>query len=338
MKQEIFYGSHYEIGYKFGQKQLANGIFIPDNLSFPLTQERYDFAAACLPVYRRFFPELLAEIAGLAAGQNCQTATIQAVLFSMYALPPACGCSCLALGRPGRPLLGRNSDFLTALADYNLNVIYHFNTASSADFFGNTTAFIEMEDGVNAHGLALGLTSVAPVQAGPGFNAGLLLRLLLEKCQNTEQVVQICQKLPIASAHTLIAADKSGEIALLEMSAQRVEVIRPQAAEPFVCAVNQFSNAAMQPYQNTGVDNWQAAERWQTLQNMLSLHGRVSQLDLPQVQALLSGQMGFLCQYNRQAGHDTVWSVIYDLSAGHIYHADGNPGSLPFRQDTRFSW
>ena len=79
MKQEIFYGSHYEIGYKFGQKQLANGIFIPDNLPFPLTQERYDFAAACLPVYRRFFPELLAEIAGLAAGQNCQTATIQAV-------------------------------------------------------------------------------------------------------------------------------------------------------------------------------------------------------------------------------------------------------------------
>lgn len=338
MKHEIFYGSHYQIGLQFGQKQTADGIFIFDRLPFPLTKTRRDFAAACLPIYQHFFPEILAEIAGLAAGQNCSAEDIQAILFSMYALPPAAQCSCMALTNPGQILLGRNSDFLTALADFNLNVIYHFPTDSdnSADFYGNTTAFIEMEDGVNAHGLALGLTSVAPTKIKPGFNAGLLLRYLLEKCQNTEQVMQKCQNLPIASAHTLIAADKQGNIALLEMCAQHMEIIRPRPNSPFVCAVNQFSSPSLQSCQNRQIDNWQAAERWQTLQKILPLASQ--QMDLRQVQELLSGQKGFLCQYGHQTGHDTVWSVIYDLSAGHIYRADDNPSRQPFQQDRSFSW
>lgn len=339
MKQEIFYGSHYQISLNFGQKQAAKGVFILNNLPFPITQARRDFAAACLPIYQHFFQEVLAEIAGLAAGQNCTEADLQAILFSMYALPPAACCSCLALTGPSRVFLGRNSDFLSELADFNLNVIYHFTNEAqhiSADFTGNTTAFIEMEDGVNAHGLALGLTSVAPAGIKPGFNAGLLLRFLLEKCQNTRQVIQICQKLPIASAHTLIAADKQGDIALLEMSAQHTEIITPAAELPFVCAVNQFSSPSLQHCQNSQIDNWQAAERWQTLQTVLPAACR--HMNLEDVQALLAGKQGFLCQYNPQTGHNTVWSVVYALSSGQIYRANGNPSRQPFVLDKRFSW
>ncbi len=340
MQQKIFYGQHYEIGNKFGQQQAADNVFILNKLPFALNAERRRFAAACLPIYQHFFPEIIAEINGLANGQGCAAADIQTVLFSMYALPPADSgplCSCLALTADNQILLGRNSDFLIALQDLNMNTIYHFaEDSGSAGFSGNTTAFIEMEDGVNQYGLALGLTSVAPAQIQPGFNAGLLLRYLLEKCQNVSQVIAACQKLPVASAQTIIAADQQGEIALLEICAQRTEVILPQSGQPFVCATNQFSSSNMQTYQNRQVDNWQAAKRLHTMESALqNCQGR---LTLAQVQALLAGQNGFICQYDTKSGHDTVWSVVYDLKHGGIYRASGNPSRTPFVKDNRFSW
>lgn len=59
-------------------------------------------------------------------------------------------------------------------------------------------------------------------------------------------------------------------------------------------------------------------------------------LDVSQAQGLLAGQYGFLCQYDRAQGKDTVWSVLYGLGQGRIYRAEGNPSRTPFALDPRF--
>lgn len=64
-------------------------------------------------------------------------------------------------------VLARNSDFLTETEKWNMNCIYKFSNGSNA-FQGNTTAFVEMEDGINEYGLAIGLTSVCPKVLGFG--------------------------------------------------------------------------------------------------------------------------------------------------------------------------
>ncbi len=339
MKHEIFCGaqeSHYAAGLSFGQKLAAQGQSLLRNAPFPLTAKRRAFAAACLPVYQQFFPEVLAEIAGLAAGQNCPEEDLQSLLFSMYALPPACQCSCFASAPAGGPiLLGRNSDFLTALADFNLNVIYHFSDGGFS-FQANTTAFIEMEDGVNQHGLAVGLTSVTPSRIQPGFNAGLLLRWLLEKCRSTAEVLQRLRQLPIASAQTLTVADAQGEIALIECEAGQIAVKRPTSAQPYVFATNSFQQPELTATPRPAVDDWQAEERRQTLRRALQAgHGCPS----PQAaRQLLAGQQGFLCQYDPKTGHDTVWAVVYDLSQKAVWRAEGNPSRYAWQQDKRFSF
>ena len=38
----------------------------------------------------------LAATPGLADGQHCDVHVLQAVLFSMYSMPPTCNCSCFA--------------------------------------------------------------------------------------------------------------------------------------------------------------------------------------------------------------------------------------------------
>ncbi len=183
-----FYGSHYEIGFRWGSQLAKHANYILNNIPFPITEERICFAEECLPVYQEYFPEILDEIQGIADGQSCDVKLLQGLLFSIYAMPPACQCSCFAVSNERSIFFGRNSDFLTAIEKNNLNVIYRF-PAGSFSFTGNTTAFVQMEDGVNEKGLAIGLTSVYPPSIRPGMNAGLLLRFFLEKCGSVDEVI-----------------------------------------------------------------------------------------------------------------------------------------------------
>ena len=199
MYHSHFRGTHYEIGFRWGSLLLRHKNIILNHIPFQITQERIDFALSCIPIYKKYFPEILDEIQGIADGQACSVQMLQAVLFSMYAMPPSCNCSCFAVINDNRAILGRNSDFLTDLEKLNLNVIYKF-TADAYSFTGNTTAFVEMEDGVNEHGLAVGLTSVYPYGRAAGFNAGLLLRYFLERCRNIQDVIACLKYLPISSA------------------------------------------------------------------------------------------------------------------------------------------
>ena len=72
------------------------------------------------------FPEILEEIQGVADGQKCAAEPLRAFLFSMYAMPPACHCSCFAVAGGDKVLFGRNSDFLVSLENTNTNAIYRF--------------------------------------------------------------------------------------------------------------------------------------------------------------------------------------------------------------------
>lgn len=329
-----FRGTHYEMGFRFGSSLAKNNISVLGNVPFPISEERRAFARSCILVYQEYFPEILEEISGLADGQNCNVELVQAVLFSMYAIPPACGCSCFAVSDGGHILLGRNSDFIPDLEELNMNVIYRFRENSSYSFTGNTTAFIEMEDGVNTNGLAVGLTSVYPTVSKPGFNAGLLLRFFLEKCGDTESVIHQIARLPIGSSQTFTVADSRGETAVIESSAEHTKIIRPSKENPFVCATNIFCSAEMSPFQKTGIDTWRAEERYSTLTRALA--ARKGSLDIPAAQDLLAGKEGFLCQYDRKKGTDTVWSVVYDLTGKNIYRTEGNPMRNSFVKDERF--
>lgn len=329
MNYVLLQGDHRETGYRFGAALAEQGFFLLDHVPFPITPARRQFSQACLPHYQAHFPEILQEIQGLAQGQRCEEEALQAVLFSMYALPPGCACSCFAL--PG--LLGRNSDFLAALASQTLNVIYQLPGNHYA-FRGNTTSFLQMEDGINRQGLVVGLTSVSPAEICPGLNGGMLVRLLLEKCRDVPQALEVLERLPIASAQTLTLADRQGQIALAECSAQGVEIIHPTKELPFVCATNSFHSPKMKPLQGPQDPVWQSERRYQTLTRTLAR--QKGQVTVQEAQKLLAGRHGFLCQYDSASGCDTLWSVVYDLKNKAIWQADGNPSRQDFRQDTRF--
>ena len=252
-------GTHREMGFQWGARLAERGLRLLDHVPFPLEAERRAFAAACHPAYARHFPAALEELEGLAAGQNCRQEDLETVLFTTYALPPACGCSCLAVSNGNGVFFGRNSDFLTALEPDYTHVTYGFSDRA-IPFTGNTTSFVQMEDAVNARGLAIGLTSVYTPRPRPGLNAGMVLRLLAETCAAVPEALDRLRVLPLASCQTLTLADAAGDIAVAECSPEGMRVERPGPAGPFVCAANLFHSDLAVPLP-PGLDSWRAAER-----------------------------------------------------------------------------
>ena len=209
---------------------------------------------------------------------------------------------------------------------YDLDNVYSFN--------GNTTAFVEMEDGINEYGLSVGLTFVYPTIIKAGFNSGILVRYLLEKCRTTNEAIQILKHIPIASQQTLTIADNTGNIAVIECNAENVEVIKEK--DNFVIATNEFSSKNMKKYNNYNVDDWKAQERYEVGYNALIKNKDNLSFDL--AKDILSGKYGFMCQYDRKTNADTVWSVIYDIKNKKVYRVEGNPSRKKFKEDLRLKF
>jgi predicted choloylglycine hydrolase len=326
-----FKGSHYETGYKWGKLLFEHGKTLEHCPTFTPDDEMRKFAQLCKAEYKKYYPELLDEIQGIADGQRLPVETLESILFPMYSMQFDNHCTCFAFRNDSEIVFARNSDFLVSIEKLYMNCLYALDGAYA--FNGNTTAYVEMEDGVNEHGLAAGLCFVYPKVNKPGFNAGMLIRYILEKCKTTDDAILALKNLPIASSQTITIADKNGDIAVIECNPEKFVVIRPEPGRSFVAAANCFVSKEMQPYRNIEIDDWRADERYQTAQGALA--NNPEKLSVEFAEDILAGKHGFMCQYDRKTNADTVWSVVYDLKRKQIWRTEGNPSRKAFKEDTR---
>ena len=155
-----FKGSHYECGYHWGALLYKNNKIIVNQDTFIINDKRKTFAKKCIPIYQKYYPEILNEIKGIADGQKTSYEDMFTFLLSMYCFEFNNRCTCLAISDENNIVFGRNSDFLVELEKLYMNCLYSLD--NSYAFNANTTAFVEMEDGVNEYGLAVGLTFIYP--------------------------------------------------------------------------------------------------------------------------------------------------------------------------------
>ncbi len=323
-------GSHYEAGFQFGKRLRENNVLLCQQIQFAKNKQKEQFTKQCIPIYQRYYPEILLEIQGIIDGQQTTNNDLFVFLISMYCFELSNHCTCFAVKDKNHYILGRNSDFLVALEKYYMNCMYRLDNVYA--FQSNTTAFVQMEDGMNEHGLAIGLTFIYPKVIAPGFNAGMLLRYILEKCKTTKEAISFLKKVPIASQQTFTIIDAQGEFACVECNSHYVEVINQD--DCFVVSTNHFTSENLKPYKKPKeIDDWHSITRYQVVQNALthlSTPFRISD-----AMDILAGKYGFTCQYKRKSGADTVWSVIYDTKQQKVYRVEGNPSRKAFFEDKR---
>lgn len=165
----------------------------------------------------------------------------------------------------------------------------------------------------------------------------MIVRHVLESCRNVKEAVEMIGSLPIATTQNIILADRSGDMAVVESSPQKVTVRRPQRGDAWLVSANHFVSETMQAEHANPEENWyRSCDRYTTVQTALEFPA--VKKDAAWAQNLLSGKMGFICQYQKEMNFDTLWSALYDVSALKVFCAEGNPSRTRFKEDTRLAW
>lgn len=333
MYHSRFKGTHYQAGFRYGSMLYNHGAILKEKHIFNLTEEKIKFGKECIKVCCKVYPEILEEMKGIADGQKMEFEKFASFIFGMYCFTLDNLCTCFAFQDDNNIVFGRNSDFITKLKKLYESCFYHLDNSYS--FIGNTTSMVQIEDGVNEYGLAIGLTFIYPALIRPGLNAGLLVRYILERCKTVKEALAALQILPIASNQTLTMIDKTGDMLVVECNNECIVEIRPDRNKRFVATANNFNSPQMEKYKNPEGNDLRSSERYQVAYETLN---KAEYYSVELAKDLLAGKYGFMCQYEHKNLYDTVWSSIFDLKNNKIYRVEGNPSRKRFIEDIRLKF
>ena len=334
-------GDHYEMGVKRGK------IFKKCQVSFPLHLDEFqlEHGERSEAALRKYFPEVCKEISGVSDAIGADY-----LRFASWMLCMGCcmynlennipvevrGCTAFAYAKGGRILYGRNNDLPPYLREGSKSEIYAPKNGNR--FQITTSSFINGEEGINEHGLAVAMTfvmtSLDKIQAG--FNSCFIVRYLLEKADNTEQAVSLLMELSIASNCNILLADKSGDMKVVECTPSMKKI---RDAESFdngriICTVNSFTSEEMKSYDDANGDDYDSHKRYQVVMDSFA-SGRIKEDYIETTKQLLKGDYGFMCQYDNEPDFETVWSSVFDLESLTVYRAEGDPRKKKFMMDNR---
>lgn len=335
-------------------------IFLKNRILFPLHLDEFqlEHGRKSEQILKTFFPEVCEEIRGV-----CDTAGISYPSFAAWLLCMGCcmynleenipheirGCTAFAYSLAGNVIYGRNNDLPPYLKDGCKSELY--SPAGGNRFTITTSSFINGEEGVNEHGLAVAMTFVMTdlKRIRAGFNSCFIVRYLLEKADSTENALSLLMELSVSSNCNILLADKSGEMAVIECTPfeKRIRRAVDQNGGKIVCTVNSFTSDEMNPHDAAKGDDYHSAMRYRTVMDSFGSRiipyfmqnqkkgNHANRTLIETTERLLRGEYGFLCQYDEEPDFETVWSSVFDLKNLMIYRAEGDPRKKKFLVDGR---
>jgi predicted choloylglycine hydrolase len=150
---------------------------------------------------------------------------------------PKMGCSAVMASR----IYGRNYDFSIRRYDGVLTAVQPHGVYASIGFSDRFTGRL---DGMNEHGLCVGLHFVNEAIGRPGLVCLLLVRLVLDQCATTAEAVALLRRLPHGLGFNYSLIDATGEAAVVEATPAALEVRDGQ----WLACTNHFQAPALQPY------------------------------------------------------------------------------------------
>ena len=235
---------------------------------------------------------------------------LAARMLSLYRPPPylaACSQGVWSREHVG-PTLVRNYDY----APSRMEGIIWSTRLTERRVIGMSDCLWGLLDGMNDAGLAVSLTFGGRRVLGDGFGIPLVVRYLLETCDDVASARESLARLPYALAHNLTVVDRAGEVLTAYLSPDREPIFRNVPA-----ATN-----------HQGIVDWpEQARATRTIERercILDLLGR------PETTAA-SFEEAFL--------RSPLFSTAYDSGFGTLYTAAYRPaeGVVDYRWPS-FSW
>ncbi len=167
-------------------------------------------------------------------------------------------------------------------------------------------------DGINEKGLCVTMSNAIPgkMSEEEGLRFWMVIRILLDKCKNVEEAIQLIQVLPISSFCNLIITDKSNEAVLVEIcnAVKTFKRISGKSDKGYVYSTNHYTLPVMQHLVKNRMK--QSVDRYKSVEKTLN----ADLIDKGALMKLLSAHMpeGFACHYYSD-GLGTLWSILFDV-------------------------
>ena len=170
---------------------------------------------------RAHMPELLPvfeTVVELAGGGD-----LAARMLSLYKPPPyLAACSQGAWTRDGGPILVRNYDY----APSRMEGVIWSTRLLERRVIGMSDCLWGLLDGMNDAGLAVSLTFGGRRVLGDGFGIPIVVRYLLETCDDVPTARETLARLPYSLAHNLTVIDGAGRVLTAYVSPDREPIFR----------------------------------------------------------------------------------------------------------------
>ncbi|MFX1252884.1 MAG: C45 family autoproteolytic acyltransferase/hydrolase [Promethearchaeota archaeon] len=247
MYEQRVSGSYYEMGLKIGTifKKEFNVIegFPPD-----FSEEKIKLGMEYEKEVKKYAPELLEELQGIADGSGIDYTVLAANELSPYRLQPSCLVMAISgeHTQSGLPMLARNHEWVEEDSQY-LTLCYTKPTGKIGSFgFTFMTANMSRYGGINEVGLAIASTNASFVNSGPGVMINVATRWILDNCETTEEAAAFLKKIPKVWGIAYLIIDKNNTIAKVEAHRQKTKIT--YAEDGFELVTLLFDSPEMEQY------------------------------------------------------------------------------------------
>jgi predicted choloylglycine hydrolase len=186
--------------------------------------------------FAKFSPALWDEISGLAEGLGISMEWAAWCFGNGRLRPPTVGCSAVMTGG----VYGRNYDYKPQHYGARLALVRAKGSYASV---GASELLTGRLDGMNEHGLTVGLHLVRASPQHPGLSCVVIVRLVLDQCATTAEAIAMLRRLPHAMRYNYSLQDAAGRAAVVEAIPGIVAV----RTGPWLACTNHFQSPLLRP-------------------------------------------------------------------------------------------
>ncbi len=288
----------------------------------PVQQKQKALVQACMAALQQHTPAIAQELQAFvaASGKNADEITALSIAAPFEQTMPACSLVAVLPERSasGRMMIGRNYDW-TYDAKPRLT---HYKTYPEKGYahMGNCDIWLGRSDGLNEHGLFVGMSASFISGVKPGITFWYVVRHLLETCRNTTEALAVIASLPHAQNRNYLLADESGQAVVVETTVDGIAVRQPQ--DGIVAATNHPVHPSL-----AGKAAFVPQDSHSRYERMMALTKIKGSISLDDLRTAMNDRPSGLHAHGVVFGqpYGTLWSWLGELDGRRLGMAEDEP-------------
>jgi len=281
-----------------------------------------------IKITERLFPEIIEEVTGIAKGYRLKVSDLF-LFYHLRILQDMDGCSTWAVSLKGGAISGKNRDL--AAGNHALQRVFIHQDPDrqqkkvlSVGSLGSPCAY---SSGINSEGLCLNDTNIPTLDHGQGACRYFLMPYLLRTCKSVEEALKKISDLPHAGGGSLMLADKSATVAVVELGHINLNI---EKGASWLAKTNHFTSQVLCP---SNVKSGRQSNLKNSMGRLKFLNTRMPRIyrgfnlekGIDLVKSHEQGNMDGICRHPEKDASSTISSAIYNCKEIKLYFSDGNP-------------